>query len=102
MSAMGHKQTCAMQLTMSAKGQKRTLRSGVTKRVLRLRGPFDARSDLATERAEVDGFGEKRFRAPFQCLALCVGIAISGDHNDRYIGPSGLGLGQEFETRHAR
>ena len=64
---------------MFALGQKRTLRSGAAKRVLRLRGPLDARRDLATECAKVDGFGEKRFRAPFQCLALGVDVSISGD-----------------------
>jgi hypothetical protein len=54
--------------------------------------------DFATKRPEIDGLGEKRFGATLQRLALGLGIAISGDHNDRYIGPSGLGFRQEFKT----
>ena len=78
------------------------MRSGVAKRVLRLRGPFDARSDLATECAKVDGFGEKRFGAALQCRALGVGVSISGDHDDRHVGSGRLGLGQKFKPGHPR
>src|SRR5262245_21144564 len=62
----------------------------------------NASIDFAAKCSEIDGLGEKRFGPTLQRLTLGLGVAISGDHNDRYIGPSGLGFRQKFQTRHAR
>src|SRR5262245_35269440 len=77
------KWTCAMHYLAYALGHKRT--SG---------GTLDPRIDLAAKRYKIDRLGQKRLSTIFQCLSLCLGIAISGDHDDRYIGSSGLGFRQ--------
>ena len=51
---------------------------------------------------EVDRLGEQRLGAIFQRLALGLGIAIGGDHDDRDIRSGSLGLGQEFKPAHPR
>ena len=65
-------------------------------------GTFNPHIDFATERPEVDWFGQKRLSAVLQSLALCLRIAISGDHDDRNVRPQRFGLGQEFKAAHPR
>jgi hypothetical protein len=64
--------------------------------------PSDLYVDLAAQRAEVDRLGEKRLSTALQRLALGVGIAIGGDHDDGNIRPGSFRLGQELQTRHPR
>ena len=77
------KRTCAVQLGMSALGQKRT--SG---------GAHDTRIDFATKRRKIDGFGQKRFGAIFQSFALCIRVTIGGNHDYRDLRPGGFGFWQ--------
>src|SRR4029450_9523606 len=99
MSALPQERTCALQLVMSAKGKKRTFQRTAAQS---LGGACNACIDFATKRPEIDGLGKERFGASLQRLALGLGIAISGDHDDRHIGSSGLRFRQEFKTRHPR
>src|SRR6476619_696228 len=64
----------------------------------RLCGPFDTCVDFATERSEIDRLGEERLGSALQGLALCVGIAVGGDHDDRDVGSNRLSLGEHFKT----
>ena len=65
-------------------------------------GALDPRVDFAAQHAKIDGLGEKRISAALQCFALGVRIAIGSDHNDRNIGSSCLGFGQQFKPCHSR
>ena len=65
-------------------------------------GLLDSSIDLAAERHEVDWLGQERFRAPFQCLALGILVAIGRDHDDRHVRPHGLRFGQKLKAGHPR
>src|SRR5208282_3879691 len=65
-------------------------------------GAFNAHIDFATERPEVDWFGQQRLSTVLQSLAFRLGVAVGGNHDDRDIRPQCLGLGQEFKTAHPR
>src|SRR5262245_42438832 len=79
------KQTCAPHKLMSELGHKRTFQLIGLQR-LSSGDACNARIDFAAKCPEIDGLGEKRFGPTLQRLALGLGVAISGDHNDRYIG----------------
>ena len=65
-------------------------------------GACNACIDYATMCPKSMGLVKKCFGATLQRPALGVGIAISGDHDDRYIGSSGLCFRQELKTPHGR
>ena len=53
--------------------------------------PSRASISLA-KRREVDRLGQQRLGAALQRLALGLGVAIGGDHDDGHVGPRGLRL----------
>ena len=62
----------------------------------------EPRFDLAAQRGEVDRLGQQRLGAVLQRLALGLGIAIGGDHDDRHIRARRLRLRQQLQPAHAR
>jgi len=84
------KRTCPVHAPMSAKAQKRDIRTDESI----LRGAFNTHIDLVAKRPEIDWLGEKRIGTVLQGLLLCIRIPIGGNHDDRYIGSKGLGFRQ--------
>ena len=101
MSALGQKQTFAVQKGMSALPPIATLIAsfgmsalGESERYIQLGCLGDPRVDFAAKHPEINRFCKKRFGAALQGFALSVGIPVGGDHYDRDVRSNCFGFRQ--------
>ena len=84
----GRQKRCFLSTT---NGRKFTRRPGS---LIQSRGLFNADINFTPQHLEVDRLCEKRVGAAFQCLALGIGVAIRGDHDNWDVRPHCLRFGQ--------
>jgi hypothetical protein len=96
------KRTLMSAIGMSAKGHKRTLEQTDLEVFDASCGSFNPRVDFAAKHPKIDRFGEKRFGATIQGLALGLYVAVGGDHDNRDLRSKRFGLGQQFKAAHSR